>query len=824
MIEKIIITSDLLRPSIRNEKIEVFNNTRVNKYFHFLCWQLQQATSIKIERLNCDHTDFNVEYFYQLCGISEFNTMGWLEILDLENIPEKAIEYYRDYIKNSLVIYLEIPLILKKIHDLLNIPYIDLVIHPIRFLDDNFYGFATNSKSLFDKMKRYQIDDNIFFVYAGLFKAAADHAPVNIDENSVLIAGQIDVDRALYSQGRCLSIFDYEDKIERLGEEYNTVYYKPHPFNKNLQQVYEFLEKFNFIKIINDNIYRIISNDNIKKVCAISSGILYESVYFGKEIEAFHQRYLNYNYDKNCTFSDDIYLSIYDAYLNPIFWKDVLSDLIPVNENCPNVVLPPRANKIRAAFNDYWSQTPLDPAVRIVEKHLDERIRHLEDNTNRLIANEDIGLIKKVVYHINRNFFMKTRGFRKISDLLALYKFKSLAGHHIKDLRKINKVKFISYRPYAPSGGRGGAGAVLSALKKTMGSSYKRLALEFCFSERDGIWHTGRNSYYNQHKYPNFFMENTLLLMLFAAIAFTIEKTKDETDAIYVCHDYATAFGLALLKKKYTLVLHSQGPRVEEKINLGEEMSIFEKKVIQRCEKYALQHAVYVCFPSIGAKDYYFSSKYNIINESEVALGPTLYNTLYAEVLPEKIPGIERDNEYLTLLSVGTMTYAKGTDQSFKAIAEIVKLEYKKKIRWIVVGKGPLSEKVLEYSRRLEKEFDNFKFIYIKQCSFLQVQYLQEIADVYIMLHRISIFDLATLEAMNKGLAIVLSNIGGNIEFNKEDNIIFHEHDYRQTAKKILSADINQLKELNRKVYNNYFGNEKFKAEYENLIDLMLED
>jgi len=56
------------------------------------------------------------------------------------------------------------------------------------------------------------------------------------------------------------------------------------------------------------------------------------------------------------------------------------------------------------------------------------------------------------------------------------------------------------------------------------------------------------------------------------------------------------------------------------------------------------------------------------------------------------------------------------------------------------------------------------------------------------MLQRISIFDLATLEVMNKEKAIVLSAVGGNIEFNKENNIILFNNDYELTAKQILEA------------------------------------
>lgn len=43
------------------------------------------------------------------------------------------------------------------------------------------------------------------------------------------------------------------------------------------------------------------------------------------------------------------------------------------------------------------------------------------------------------------------------------------------------------------------------------------------------------------------------------------------------------------------------------------------------------------------------------------------------------------------------------------------------------------------------------------------------------MLHRISIFDFATLEAMSQHSAVILSKIGGNLDFNMNSNVIFAE-------------------------------------------------
>ena len=77
-----------------------------------------------------------------------------------------------------------------------------------------------------------------------------------------------------------------------------------------------------------------------------------------------------------------------------------------------------------------------------------------------------------------------------------------------------------------------------------------------------------------------------------------------------------------------------------------------------------------------------------------------------------------------------------------------------------MVGKGPLEAAVKAELNRLSGLYDKFSYIHLKGCSYAEMQYLQNMADVYLMLHRISIFDLTTLEMMDKSKCVVLSDVG----------------------------------------------------------------
>jgi hypothetical protein len=70
---------------------------------------------------------------------------------------------------------------------------------------------------------------------------------------------------------------------------------------------------------------------------------------------------------------------------------------------------------------------------------------------------------------------------------------------------------------------------------------------------------------------------------------------------------------------------------------------------------------------------------------------------------------------------------------------------------------------------------------------------------------------------MEKGKCVVLSRVGGNVEFNKNDNIIF---DDQFSELDVFNNNIIVDKgERNGVVYNEYFSNQEFIDSYHSVID-----
>ena len=414
----------------------------------------------------------------------------------------------------------------------------------------------------------------------------------------------------------------------------------------------------------------------------------------------------------------------------------------------------------------------------------------------KMILRFDCDLIKSLI----SISFMNRNDIKSIVHIAKLCLGRKI-NRHFSDMDfTFHRIRFITFRSYFPNGGAGGAGAVLSANRRLFGYVWNNVPLQYTFAE--------------QNKYSK--SARSQLRDLFGAVQFVKEKTKyDDAHVAYVTHDYGTAFGLYLLGKNYILVSHIQGTRAEEKKNFGEAMSFITKHIIMYCEKMAFKHARKVCFPSNGAYEYFKKSKSKTIKTGEFKVGSPLYNTLYACPSAKQVNNLVRDDSYITILSVGQLTVAKGMDQHPEFLREYLKLHPKRKVRYIMVGKGPLCFEITSKLYKLNKEFPSFSYVIIPGCTYPQMLWLQNICDIYLMLHRISIFDLTTLELMNKGKCVVISDVGGNPEFNLNDNIILvHNERYSEAAHEVSRVNLEEKGKLNKKVYDKFFSHQMFRKAY----------
>ncbi len=370
-------------------------------------------------------------------------------------------------------------------------------------------------------------------------------------------------------------------------------------------------------------------------------------------------------------------------------------------------------------------------------------------------------------------------------------------------LEKVEEVKSITFRNRLKDGTGGGPAKVLEMQEKILGYDWGNIKLSY------------------QYK-----MENKISLGLNHALSgylgpveFARLICEKDRNTVYIAHDIFSAFGLAVSGKHYILVYHSQGEAVFETRNMGNQITCEEEKLLKQIELETIQRADFVCFPSIGAEEFFWKS-WGIQSIPEYSKGSTLYNCLISQDMEEceAVEGLLRNEEVCTILSIGQMTSAKGMDR-IPEFLDKLSVAMKKEIRWIVVANGPLKDEVLKETEKISEK-GRVKTVHFDKLMHSQINYLFSISDGYLMLHRISIFDLSTLEAMYHNLFIMLSDIPGNREYNLHNNIIMIANDanYEEIVRKI-----DRREKSNREVYDKAFGVNNFKKRYLEMISMLVE-
>lgn len=397
-----------------------------------------------------------------------------------------------------------------------------------------------------------------------------------------------------------------------------------------------------------------------------------------------------------------------------------------------------------------------------------------------------------------------------IDDIWALqaqtYIEKLMLREEKEQIKKVRAIKFLTFgfskdKEVNPGGGPVGA---ICMQKSCLGSAFNEIRLEYPY-------------YLTVEDMSLLFIRHSFIMRAVEAVRIMCEHDKD---TIYIANDIFSAFGLYTLGKNYCLLFHAQGDVVKEMTLWGYTFSQAAKETIYKIEKLSVENAYRVLFPSKGAEIYF---KESFLEKPSFHVGEPMYNTVTDFPIPVKVEGIEEDNSSITFFSIGQMTLLKGMDRIPPFLEQLLE-HTDKKIRWIVVANGVLKEEVQRQAEEIAKKTNRFEYINIDyKLSHAKIFYLMDICDIYIMLHRVSIFDFSTLEAMYCKKPIILSDIPGNDEYNKENNIMLVKDNVNWAEIVEYISDGKNKGEKNREVYETYFSEKPFVKQYHSFFNQFIE-
>src|SRR5574344_1012323 len=158
----IIFTGDILRP---NNKLESATTTDILWFYNLFEPFIKKVTNIDGTVLLWDNNCFDAKKFYELNNTKFDNQTDWATLYHEKNITTEAQEYLISFFKDSFIIGYELSNIIMNCFTQNAIPYINITLHPARFLDDVFFMFCTNVEKIYNKLTKYNLDENILYLY-----------------------------------------------------------------------------------------------------------------------------------------------------------------------------------------------------------------------------------------------------------------------------------------------------------------------------------------------------------------------------------------------------------------------------------------------------------------------------------------------------------------------------------------------------------------------------------------------------------------------------------------------------------------------------------
>ena len=410
MINRIIFTIDFLTHSFYN-----------NGTYHFWFVKLLSRLiyySTNLEILELKDLNFDRKEFFNRSSITDIKESYYL--YDISKIKKESIDYLKQFVDSDcLIIGVELGEDIRNIFDNLNVSFINFWFHPYKLFDDMIFMTNTNNVDIFNILIKYKIPEEYFYFYADYFNIYIENNLFNdykILDNSALFIGQTSADVSVKKDNGFLNIISYKDYIEKLSKNYSKIYYCPHPLEKDISEVNEYIASSDYIELIKDiPTYYLLTSNKIKKVISVSSSVLYEAKYFGKDTEYLYKPL--FRIDEG--FSINTFISVNNDYFNPYFWSDILSPIINTNKNVINdKIFNYSKNKIRNIKNTYYGYSYLDKEISF-QNYVNNNLHQINSSVN--LMNDNIDEIRQINNETDIKINNLNNKINKLIDKIAWF-------------------------------------------------------------------------------------------------------------------------------------------------------------------------------------------------------------------------------------------------------------------------------------------------------------------------------------------------------------------------------------------------------------------
>jgi hypothetical protein len=367
MIDGVIVVSDLLRPDVNGRPGGADRQTLW--LWNAIKRQLHLACSLPVERLTTSDSPASFHWIESLrppetadaYWASVYHQIPWAG----PHCPGHASDAQFDRLvierlRRRFCVGYELPPWLVRSLEQYAVPYVDLRLHPVRFLDDLLFAVRASSPDTQAELLAMAVPESEVVATAGLREAMCRYiSEARVPDDTLLVIGQRRFDSTQIIGGDFFDAHRQTAEIHALCARHAAVALKPHPLDRQ----HSLLEvaaaaPARVIGVITDNAYRMMALPQVTAILTVNSGIAYEAPYFGKRVHTLAPLQMRLGW-RGAEHDATVHASLDDVVLTPDFWRVVLAPHTRVSAS-DGMRLPPKPNRLRIALDSFWNFQEID--------------------------------------------------------------------------------------------------------------------------------------------------------------------------------------------------------------------------------------------------------------------------------------------------------------------------------------------------------------------------------------------------------------------------------------------------------------------------------
>jgi hypothetical protein len=263
----------------------------------------------------------------------------------------------------DLVVGYEMPELLLGLLDSAGLAVIDVILHPVRFMDDIIFALRTNRQDLHSRLLCHEVQRSEMIRQAGFIKAKAAWMtnPLSIAPGASLILGQVETDRAAVdpTTGTMRSLADHTEALLDLIVRSSKTLFRPHPYQPACSKSLDLIKRLRSVCLTDTNYYQLLSLPEVETVCALNSSGLVEAELFGKEAIWLAPPCYQFGTAHPDTTGYGAAVAQDGAWYTPKFWEAIrLNSGLSAEQPVPL-----STNRLRRSMNADWGFSTIDKVV-----------------------------------------------------------------------------------------------------------------------------------------------------------------------------------------------------------------------------------------------------------------------------------------------------------------------------------------------------------------------------------------------------------------------------------------------------------------------------